>query len=151
MMNMPFAPPDVSQDSVSICRTCPRYLHESGAFAMIFGEGMRAALHKRGVPLLMVTCLGSCKQPGAIALDSPWKDRLRFSRLNADDIEMLICAVDTYRAAPAGRIDLDKLPPTLRSRLSAVSPKSRLNGACAPAGVAKEPSCPLVSASTPSI
>jgi predicted metal-binding protein len=92
---------------------------------MVLAAGIRAALSERGVRVLMVTCLGSCKQPGAVALDSPWKDRLRFSRLKADEIEPIIGAVDVYQATSSGRINIDKLPPSLRSRLSAVSPKVR--------------------------
>jgi predicted metal-binding protein len=124
-MNTTAAEQPLQQDSLSICRTCPRDRHESGAFAIILLAGIRAALSERGVRVLMVTCLGSCKQPGAVALDSPWKDRLRFSRLDADEIEPLIGAVEVYQATSAGRIDLDKLPPSLRQRLSAVSPKIR--------------------------
>jgi predicted metal-binding protein len=73
--------------------------------------------------MLMVTCLGSCKEPGAIALDSPQKDRLRFSRLDAGDIAPVVAAVDVYRATSTGHIDLDNLPLSLRARLNAVSPK----------------------------
>ena len=76
--------------------------------------------------MLMVTCLGSCKQPGTIALDSPWKDRIRLSWLNADDFELVAGAVEVYRATSAGRIELDNFPPSLRSRISAVSPKPGL-------------------------
>ena len=76
--------------------------------------------------MLMVTCLGSCKQPGAIALDSPWKDRLRFSWLDANDFAPVVGAVETYRAASAGPIELDNFPTSLRSRISAVSPKHAL-------------------------
>jgi len=130
-MNTPPAHHHLQQDSVSICRTCPRDRRESGSFGIILAEGIRAALLERRVRMLMVTCLGSCKHPGAAALDSPWKERLRFSRLSAVDIEPLIGAVDVYQATSSGRIDIDKLPTSLRSRLSAVSPKYRATPACA--------------------
>jgi predicted metal-binding protein len=130
-MHTPSAHCHLQQDSVLICRTCPRNRNESGAFGIILAEGIRAALRERGVRVLMVTCLGSCKQPGAVALDSPGKERLRFSGLSAVDIEPLIGAVDVYQAASSGRMDIDKFPTSLRSRLSAVSPKHLATAACA--------------------
>lgn len=110
-------------DSVSICRTCPRDQHDSGALGYAIARKLGERLARLGIGVLMVNCLGACKQPGVVALDSPLKDRIRFSGLCVDDAELLSTAVDAYVASRPGQFDLQALPVILRKRLSAVSPK----------------------------
>jgi predicted metal-binding protein len=118
------------QESVSICRSCPRYRQDCGSFGRAVADRLAGELNKRGVAVLMVTCLGSCKTPGAIALDAPRKDRIRVSDLCTADAEPLLKLVDAYLASPTGRLDLQHFPSSLRARVSAISPKINLNTAC---------------------
>lgn len=119
----------LEQESVSICRSCPRYRQDSGSFGRAVADRLTGELHERGVALLMVTCLGSCKTPGAIALDAPRKDRIRVSDLGTADTEPLLNLLDAYLASPTGRLDPRQLPPSLRPRVSAISPKIKANTA----------------------
>ena len=115
----------LEQESVSICRSCPRDRRDSGSFGPAVADRLRGELNKRGVAVLMVTCLGSCKTPGAVALDAPDKDRLRVSDLCTADVEPLLNLVDAYLASPTGLLDPQHFPSSLRSRISAISPKAR--------------------------
>ena len=109
--------------SVSICRTCPRDTAQSGVPGAELAHALQALSRAAGVQLLQVTCLGACRLPCSIALDAPSKPRLRFSGLRADDCRALVDLIDLYRASADGALAPDALPATLRSRLTARSPK----------------------------
>jgi predicted metal-binding protein len=112
--------------SLSICRTCPRDDPASGNFGHALYARLETRLKARGIGLLLVNCLGSCKRPGAIALDSPDKARVRFSGLAIEDADPIVSAIDAYvicsKVVPA----IQAASPSLVSRISAISPKISL-------------------------
>lgn len=117
---------NAAQNSLSICRTCPRYQCNSGSFAREMAPLLNRVLHVCRIRILLVTCLGSCRNPGALAFDSPGKHRLRLSGLRSEQVEAIVSAVDAYCASSTGEIDLDTHARALRNHLSAVSPKRKI-------------------------
>ena len=113
--------------SLLICRTCPRDGSASGAPGAVLAQSLGDSLASCGVRILRVNCLGSCRQPCAVALDAPSKYRLRFSNLEPTDARDLAVVIGYYCSSESGRIPLECLPPRLRERLSAVAPKVLTN------------------------
>jgi predicted metal-binding protein len=109
--------------SLLICRTCPRDGSASGAPGAVLAETPSGSMASCGVRILRVNCLGSCRQPCAVALDAPTKFRLRFSNLEPADALDLEAVVKRYCSSESGRIPVENLPPRFRERLSAVAPK----------------------------
>lgn len=110
------------QHSVSVCRTCPRYAPNSGTFGRTLVRELTDSLFIGHVSLLMVACLGACRQPGAVAFDAPHKARLRFAGLDANQTSELVAAIDAYITATPDSV-AQLLSPVMRTHLSAVSPK----------------------------
>lgn len=107
-----------------ICRSCPRdpsIAHRPEPLR----EALLACATANGIQALLVNCLGACPDPYAVALDAPHMQRLRFSGLGTDHVAMLPSAIAAMRAASGAAPDLARLPPALRQRLSAISPKIR--------------------------
>lgn len=115
-------PPDPADHCVSICRTCPRNSPESGAFGLLLSNRLKSRLESRGIRMLMVTCLGSCRQSGTIVLDAPAKYRVRFADLSVADADMIATIIDAYVGSSSGELDEQALGP-MRKNLSAVAPK----------------------------
>jgi predicted metal-binding protein len=109
--------------SLLICRTCPRDGSASGTPGAMLAESLSSSMASCGVRILRVNCLGSCRQPCAVALDAPTKFRLRFSNLEPADARDLEVVVERYCSSASGQIPLENLPARLRERLSAVAPK----------------------------
>ena len=109
--------------SLIICRTCPRGTDESGSACAALAARMKDVLRDHAVVIRRVNCLGACTQPCAIALDAPGKFRLRFSDLRLADAGELECVIRQYCSSENGSLPTESLPPGLRSRLSALSPK----------------------------
>ena len=112
--------------SLSICRTCPRGDPASGNFGDNLHARLETRLKARGVGLIVVTCLGSCKRPGVIAFDSPDKARVRFSGLAIEDAEPIVSAFDAYVACSNIVTALQAVNSCLLFRISAISPKINL-------------------------
>lgn len=132
-------------DALLICRTCPRDQPSSGEPSVLLAQQMLRTCEQLGVAVLRVNCLGACRQPFSIALDSPGKLRLRFSGLgpttDTASIETLIAG---YRQSATGDPASFEIPAALRPALSAVSPKPQLSpdssltlGAAQPADVVR--------------
>ncbi|NMO90401.1 DUF1636 family protein [Actinomycetospora sp. TBRC 11914] len=103
-----------------VCRTCPRDHPDSGSF----GVALDRALCADGVRVRHVPCLGGCPNAGNAAVDGPGKPRVRFSSLTDDDAGPLLAAAAAYDASPTGMPDDGwEVPPALRDRLTAVTPK----------------------------
>ena len=107
-----------------ICRTCPRDTASSGTPGGALAATLGKSAASWGVQVLRVNCLGSCRQPCAVALDAPTKYRLRFSNLQPSDAGDLEKVVQQYCMSDSGRIAAENLPPALRGRLTAVAPKT---------------------------
>jgi predicted metal-binding protein len=107
--------------TLSVCRTCPREAAEKGGLA----ERLRALKFAsvKGFQLLSVECLGGCLKPCNVAFDAGHKWRVRLSGLTAEHAADLIAAARAYAASPDGRLGEEALPPALRGRISALSPK----------------------------
>jgi predicted metal-binding protein len=103
-----------------VCRTCPRYQPETGAF----GLALRAALATSDIPIRTVQCVGSCTRPGSVALDSSGKTRVRFSDVSAADIPAVLDAAAAHDASDTGHPDDWQIPDSLSHRISAITPKS---------------------------
>ena len=106
---------------VSVCRTCPRQEARKGGLA----ERLRALKFPSAnrFQMLSVECLGGCLKPCNVAFDAPAKWRVRLSGLTAADAEDLIVAARVYAETADGRLTDAVLPPALRGRISALSPK----------------------------
>jgi predicted metal-binding protein len=110
---------------LSVCRTCPRERAEKGGIA----ERLRALKFPVKSPsasrfqMLSVECLGGCLKPCNVAFDAPGKWRVRFSGLTAANAADLVEAARAYAASADGRLTDEALPPALRGRISALSPK----------------------------
>jgi predicted metal-binding protein len=102
-----------------VCRTCPRYQPETGAF----GLALRAALANFDISTRTVECVGSCTRPGSVALDSSGKTRVRFSDLNATDIPAVLDAAAAHDTSDTGHPDDWQIPGSLIHRISAVTSK----------------------------
>ena len=111
-----------------VCRTCPRYEPKPAGDAPTRGAALgreikdRLAREGSDVTVRVVNCLAGCKNPCNAALDAAGRYRLRFSRLEAPDIDALLTVLERYRRSADGRLDEDALPEALRDRLSAASP-----------------------------
>jgi predicted metal-binding protein len=105
-----------------VCRTCPRYESDSGSFGNRLDPELSAA-RSRGVRVRHVPCVGGCPHAGNVALDGPGKPRVRFSYLTTDDAEQLLDAAVAYDASATGTPGDWDVPPTLKDRLTAVTPK----------------------------
>jgi predicted metal-binding protein len=107
--------------TLSVCRTCPRGQAEKGGLA----ERLRALKFPpaSAFQLLSVECLGSCLKPCTVAFDAQGKWRVRLSGLTAASAADLIAAAGAYADSPDGRLTDELLPPALRGRISALSPK----------------------------
>ena len=112
-----------------ICRTCPRDTASSGTPGGSLAATLGKTVASWGVQVLRVNCLGSCRQPCAVALDAPSKFRLRFSNLQPGDAGDLEKVVRQYCLSDSGRIATESLPPALRGHLTAVAPKMRSSSA----------------------
>ncbi|MEP7243550.1 MAG: DUF1636 family protein [Gammaproteobacteria bacterium] len=110
-------------NSLLICRTCPRDAQESGLPGAELAARLSDIIECHGVQLLRVSCLGACRQPCAVALDAPRKQRLRFSRLDSSDACDLEVVIQRYCLSEDGCLPPHMLPLALRDRLSAISPK----------------------------
>lgn len=105
---------------LTICRTCPR----DGARDYALPAKLRSLFATEpGWKTMQVECLGSCREPAAVAFDAPDKWRLRFSGLAEADAPDLLAAARVYAGAPDGNPSDESLPEKLRRRLSARSPK----------------------------
>jgi predicted metal-binding protein len=107
----------LTQDSLS------RDSEASGCFSNILVPYLERHFNALGVAVFLVTCLGSCKQPGAIAMDSPYKARLRFSGLTVEDVDQIIGLMEAYVASSNGMLPFQSINRCLQKYLTAVSPK----------------------------
>lgn len=110
-------------DALLICRTCPRDQRDSGGPGLRLAKRLAAVAAERQFQLLRVNCLGACRQPCAMALAAPAKLRLRFSGLEETDGDAIEQLLTTYQHSSDGRLEAEQIPPSLRSALSAVSPR----------------------------
>lgn len=108
---------------VAICRTCPREKPGSGGIGHAIYSEIKDPLTCNGVTVMMVHCLGSCRTPCAVALDSPVKPRVRLSGLNAVNAGDLVEAALNYRHATSEDVSVSMLPGALRRYVTAISPK----------------------------
>ncbi len=110
-------------DSITICRTCPRDAPQSGVYGTNLRKAVQAELQSHGVEVLMVHCLGNCRVPCSVALDSPQKNRIRFSGVDIQDARDLIDTAIAYSRSQSGVADNVGFATALKSKISAVSPK----------------------------
>ena len=110
-------------DSIAICRTCPRDTPLSGSFGTELRDAVWAELQDHGIEVLMVHCLGNCRVPCSVALDSPQKFRLRFSGIGIQDARDLIDTAIGYARSNHGIADDGAFVSALKSKISAISPK----------------------------
>jgi predicted metal-binding protein len=109
--------------SLSVCRTCPRHRSEKGGLPERVRALAEAGALPAGFDILTVECLGGCQQPSAAAFDAPDKWRIRLTQLAAEDAGDLMLAAHAYAGLPDGALTDEILPPRLRGRISARSPK----------------------------
>ena len=112
-----------SSNVVAICRTCPRDKPGSGEIGQAIYSRIKDQLTRNGVTVMMVHCLGSCRTPCAVALDSPAKPRVRLSGLNGVNADDLVDAALDYRHATSDDVSVSMLPGTLQRHVTAISPK----------------------------
>lgn len=116
---------------ILVCRTCPRYEpRKPGSMTRGAALAMEAKARGEGdaaVSVMAVNCLAGCKHPCNAAVDAPDKVRLRFSRLDAHELQLLFEVADQYRMSSDGNISADLLPEPLRDKLTARSP-ARIGG-----------------------
>lgn len=110
-------------DSIAICRSCPRDTPLSGACGAELREAVRAELQNHGIEVLMVHCLGNCRVPCSVALDSPRKYRIRLSGIDIQDAGDLIETAVAYARSKYGVADDGEFASALQSKISAISPK----------------------------
>ena len=110
-------------DSITICRTCPRGTPESGVSGTNLRKLLEAELQACGFEVLMVHCLGNCRLPCSVALDSSHNHRIRFSGVDVQDAKDLIDAAIVYSNSKPGVTDIGEFAPALVRKISAISPK----------------------------
>ncbi len=106
-----------------VCRTCPRYDRDTGAFAEAIDRAIAPRARTRGVRVRHVPCLGGCPDSGNVGLDAMGKPRVRFSGLTSADAPDLVEAAAAYDACPTGDPGDWAVPASLAGRVTAVSPK----------------------------
>ena len=93
---------------------------------------MRAALRRelagKGINIMLVQCLGSCRRPCAVAFDAPDKARIRFSDIVVQDANLLVEAAYRYVQFGVGPTDRTAFPMALQSKISAIAPKRTVAG-----------------------
>lgn len=110
--------------SVAVCRTCPRGDPVKGTLAPILRQSYGDRFAAAEIALLMVECLGGCPRPCTAAFDAPDKTwRVRFTGLGPQHAEDLLEAALVYAGSADGGLEDSMLPPGLRGRISARSPK----------------------------
>ena len=114
-------------DSIAICRTCPRDTPLSGTCGTELRDAVRAELQNHGIEVLMVHCLGNCREPCSVALDSPRKFRVRLSGLDTQDARDLIDTAIGYARSKHGIADDGAFASALKSKISAISPKPSIS------------------------
>lgn len=106
-----------------VCRTCPRDRADTGSFGAALDPLLTGAAG-RGVRVRHVPCLGGCPHDGNVAVDGPGKPRVRFSHVVAEDAAAIVEAAVAFDASGSGVPDDGwAVPPSLRGRLTAVTPK----------------------------
>lgn len=109
--------------SLLVCRTCPRYERDSGAFGAAIDQAIASLAHHRGVRVRHVPCLGGCPDSGNVGLDAMGKPRVRFSGLTPEDADDLVEAAAAYDGCSTGIPGDWTVPTSLARRITAVSPK----------------------------
>ena len=110
-------------NTLSICRTCPRDMPDTGKFGTALREALKEALSADAIEIMMVHCLGGCHRPGNLSFDAPDKVRIRLSDVTVQDTEWLLAAVREY-ARPGDRSPgIEIIPPSLQFKVTALSPK----------------------------
>jgi predicted metal-binding protein len=104
-----------------ICRTCPRDEPATGSFGVALDRAV--ADRADDVRVRHVPCLGGCPNAGNVALDSPGKPRVRFSRITPDDADAVLDAARRYDSSPEGMPGDWDVPSELAGRLTATTPK----------------------------
>jgi predicted metal-binding protein len=113
----------IYMETLSVCRTCPRESAEKGGVVDALRALAAGGSGACDASILSVECLGGCPRPCTVAFDAPGKWRVRLSGLTARDAADILAAARTYASLPDGRLSDDVLPPALRGRISALSPK----------------------------
>lgn len=118
--------------TILICGTCPRYDRPNRGS---FGPRMQAALMAQngpeqvdGRPLRarFVQCLGGCPNHGVVAIDAPFKTRIRLSGLDPGDALLtgaILRAALAHEQSHDGDPDELAIAQALRPHISAVTTK----------------------------
>lgn len=112
-----------SLNTLAICRTCPRDTAETGKFGIALRQILEDELSGEHIEIMMVQCLGSCRNPGNVAFDAPDKPRIRISDVTPRDADWLLCAASTYVRAGDRLSSTEMFPPALQLKISALAPK----------------------------
>jgi len=108
-----------------VCRTCERdapVISGQSTAGEVFGRAVLAAAEGSGVPVRLTPCLNGCLKHCNAGLRGRDRWTYRFSRLVPADAAALVEAARMYLSAPEGELDLEKLPSSLRDKMTVRTP-----------------------------
>ena len=120
----------MEQDAASggklfVCRTCVRdapIVPGRPTAGELVGQAVLAAAEGTGVPVRLTPCLNGCLNHCNAGLRGRDRWTYRFSRLVPADAEALVQAARLYLSAPEGELDLERLPSSLRTKMTVRTP-----------------------------